>query len=158
MWIVKTTRGNRSSTTTFHAWMNLNAVFLAITTLATRLALGCGQLLRAPPGLAVYLQHVARSVANWLTANCKYTVMSSTVTRSIFKNTADFDRYSCWKCRHLLQDPVQLACGHRLCQPCADKLVASSGTESLGEIVLKCSAEDCNEDIVDEDGAYVNGR
>ena len=83
--------------------------------------------------------------------------MTSTVTSSIFKNTADFDRYSCWKCSHLLQNPVQLACGHRLCRPCAEELVASAGTESLSETSLKCPAQDCNEDIVDEDGAYVNG-
>lgn len=96
------------------------------------------------------------SAANWLTV-ANIPVMASTVTSSIFKNTADFDRYSCWKCRHLLQDPVQLACGHRLCRSCADKLVASR-TESPSGTSLKCPAEDYSEDIADEDGAYVNGR
>ena len=76
-------------------------------------------------------------------------VYNTEVTREIFKNEADFDRYSCLTCRNLLHDPVQLGCGHRLCRSCADRLVAS------GTTVLKCPAEDCDEDVNEEDGAYV---
>ena len=77
--------------------------------------------------------------------------MCTEVTSEIFKNRADFDRYSCSLCGDLLQDPVQLGCGHRLCRCCADRLVASKETT----LTLKCPAEDCNEEVDDEDGAYV---
>lgn len=71
------------------------------------------------------------------------------VPRQIFKNEVEFDRYSCSMCGNLLQDPVQLGCGHRLCRSCADRLVASE------TIALKCPAGDCDEDVTEEDGAYV---
>ena len=50
-------------------------------------------------------------------------------------------------------EPVQLACGHRLCRACADELIASK--EKAAKSVT-CPAKDCNELIDDEDGAYVN--
>ena len=78
--------------------------------------------------------------------------VTSVVTTEIFKNRADLDRYSCLMCGNLLHDPVQLCCGHRLCLSCADRLVASE----TGAAPLKCPAEGCDEDIDDEDGAYVN--
>ena len=71
------------------------------------------------------------------------------VATKIFKNRDYLDRYSCLICSNLLHDPVQLGCGHRLCRSCADRLVASKAT------VLKCPAQDCGEEIADEDGAYV---
>ena len=71
------------------------------------------------------------------------------VASEIFKHRGDLDRYSCLICGNLLHDPVQLGCGHRLCRSCADRLIASKAT------VLKCPAQDCGEDIDDEDGAYV---
>ena len=74
------------------------------------------------------------------------------ITDGIFKNSGDFDRYSCLSCGHLLSNPVQLACGHRLCSSCADKLIATAKKE---ESTPRCPDKDCNEDINDEDGAYV---
>ena len=72
----------------------------------------------------------------------------------IFKNRADFDRYSCSKGGHLLVEPVQLSCGHRLCRACADELIASEVKSATTRVT--CPAQDCNEEIDDEDGAYVN--
>ena len=72
----------------------------------------------------------------------------------IFKNRADFDRYSCSKGGHLLVEPVQLGCGHRLCRACADELIAGKEKDSTKSAT--CPVQDCNEEIHDEDGAYVN--
>ena len=77
--------------------------------------------------------------------------MSTEVSNSIFKNKDDLERFSCLLYNHLLQDPVQLGCGHRLCRECAEKLIASKPQTDL-----KCPDEDCGEPIDDtEDGAYV---
>ena len=75
------------------------------------------------------------------------------ITSGVFKNSGDFDRYSCLSCNNLLNNPVQLACGHRLCRTCADKLIAA--TREV-EITPRCPDTDCNEEISEEDGAYVN--
>ena len=75
------------------------------------------------------------------------------VTAEIFKNSGDFDRYSCLSCSGLLNDPVQLACGHRMCKSCAEDLVA---TAKKVEIAPKCPDTDCNEELSDEGGAYVS--
>ena len=97
---------------------------------------------RVPPGKSVYNNHQKPRVMT--------TEVSAYTSRSIFKNKEDFTRFSCLLCNHLLQDPVQLACGHRVCQECAEKLIASKEAE------LQCPAEDCREPIDDaEDGAYV---
>ena len=80
----------------------------------------------------------------------KTMALNTEVTCKIFKDGTDFGRYSCLKCGHLLADPVQLGCGHRLCRSCADKLIANQTTP-------KCPDAKCNEDIDDEDGAYVRG-
>ena len=73
------------------------------------------------------------------------------VTSDVFKNKEDYGRFSCLLCNHLLQDPVQLGCGHRLCRACAEKLIASKSQSDL-----KCPDEECGEPIDDtEDGAYV---
>ena len=75
------------------------------------------------------------------------------ITSGVFKNNGDFDRYSCLSCSNLLSNPVQLACGHRLCRTCAEKLIAEAKEV---ESTPKCPDTDCNEDINDEDGVYVN--
>ena len=75
------------------------------------------------------------------------------VTAEIFKNTGDFDRYSCLSCNGLLNNPVQLACGHRLCRSCAEKLIT---TAKEGKTTPKCPDTGCNEELSDEDGAYVS--
>ena len=83
--------------------------------------------------------------------------------RDIFKNKTDYDRYSCVKGApvHILNDPVQLSCGHRLCRACADDLVAASKnaaehnptTASL--LPISCPAPDCNDPLDEDDGHYV---
>ena len=75
------------------------------------------------------------------------------ITAEIFKKSEDFNRYSCLSCNGLLNDPVQLACGHRLCRTCAEKLIS---TAKEGKITPKCPDTDCNEELSDEDGAYVS--
>ena len=80
--------------------------------------------------------------------------MATVITRGLFKNSGDFDRYSCLSCSQLLNDPVQLACGHRLCRSCAEKLITSA--EKVESTPPRCPDTDCNEDLSDEDGAYVN--
>ena len=79
--------------------------------------------------------------------------MATVITRGLFKKSEDFDRYSFLSCSQLLNHPVQLACGHRLCRSCAEKLIT---TAKKVEITPKCPDTDCSEDLSDEDGAYVN--
>lgn len=67
------------------------------------------------------------------------------VTSNLLKNGEEFSRYSCCHCASLLENPVQLGCGHRLCKSCADELVASTA---------KCP--ECKEDIEEEDGVKVS--
>ena len=55
-------------------------------------------------------------------------------------------RYLCLKCTQVLRDAVQLGCGHRLCKLCADELIATESTPKCVE---------CEEDIMEEDGAKV---
>ena len=80
-------------------------------------------------------------------------ISSAIITSEIFKNSGDFDRYSCLSCNGLLKDPVQLACGHRLCRSCAEKLIV---TAKKIETTPKCPDSDCSEELSDEDGAYVS--
>ena len=60
--------------------------------------------------------------------------------RQIFKESDILDRYSCVKCDLLLQDPVQLGCGHRVCKHCADELI-----DNAGEITPQCP--ECEDEI-----------
>lgn len=69
------------------------------------------------------------------------------VPKKIFKNSDSLHRYSCIECNLLLQDPVQLGCGHRVCKTCADELIANH------ESTPKCP--ECKEVIDEEDGAKV---
>ena len=68
------------------------------------------------------------------------------VSRAIFKGAAkaNFAQFSCVKCELLLRDPVQSACGHRLCKSCADDVIAK-------EKIPKCP--ECGEEFDEEDGA-----
>ena len=70
------------------------------------------------------------------------------IPRKIFKDSESVSQFSCSECRLLLEDPVQLSCGHRLCKCCADELVSNETTP-------KCPAAECNEEIVEEDGVKV---
>ena len=73
------------------------------------------------------------------------------VPREIFKESDSLDRYSCVKCESLLQDPVQLSCGHRVCKICADELI--SNTASV-ETTPQCP--ECGDEISEEDGMKVS--
>ena len=67
--------------------------------------------------------------------------------RQIFKESESLDRYSCIKCESLLQDPVQLSCGHRVCKHCADELIDNTEETPL--------CPECGDEIIEEDGAKV---
>ena len=69
------------------------------------------------------------------------------IPQKIFKDCENISQFSCSECRLLLEDPVQLSCGHRLCKCCADELVSN--------VTLKCPESECNEEIAEEDGAKV---
>lgn len=66
--------------------------------------------------------------------------------KRIFKNKEDANRYSCTHCTSVLEEPVQIGCGHRFCKSCADELIATEQTPRCAE---------CEELIVEEDGAKV---
>ena len=68
------------------------------------------------------------------------------IPEKILKNHEDHGRFVCTKCSLLLQDPVQISCGHRLCKSCVDELIAN-------ESVLKCP--ECEDDIIEEEGVKV---
>lgn len=65
----------------------------------------------------------------------------------VFKNRESIGRYLCSECHHLLEDPVQLCCGHRLCRACADELTVTEFPSP------KCP--ECQEDVIEEEGAKV---
>ena len=68
------------------------------------------------------------------------------IPKEIFKDSECLDRYSCVKCESVLQDPVQLGCGHRVCRQCADELIANKTTPQCPE---------CDDIISEEDGMKV---
>ena len=70
------------------------------------------------------------------------------VQRKIFKGVDDetFARHICPKCKLVLRDAVQPACGHRICQSCADEILAKETSPCCPE---------CNEPFENEDGVYV---
>ena len=68
---------------------------------------------------------------------------------AIFKDSNTLSRFRCPKCDLLLNDPVQPACGHRMCKSCADEILAED-TSPL------CPHADCREPFDNEDGAYVS--
>ena len=69
-------------------------------------------------------------------------------SRQIFKESDRLDRYSCIECKSVLQDPVQLSCGHRVCKQCADELIDNAETTPL--------CPECGDEISEEDGAKVS--
>lgn len=75
-------------------------------------------------------------------------MMSATVSipESVLKNHEDRGRFACTKCSSLLQDPVQISCGHRLCKSCVDELI-------VNESVPQCP--ECKDEIVEEEGVKV---
>ena len=76
------------------------------------------------------------------------------VPRKIFKDIENLDRFSCIQCNSLLQDPVQLGCGHRVCRHCADELISNTDTSRTVETTPRCP--ECDEEISEEDGVKVN--
>ena len=66
-----------------------------------------------------------------------------------FKEGTNLNGFICWECDLLLREPVQIACGHRLCKSCADELLQSG-------LPAQCPVQDCRELIEDEDGAKVS--
>ena len=72
------------------------------------------------------------------------------VSRKIFKDVENLQRYNCVRCNFLLQDPVQLGCGHRVCRRCADKLISNATTGTSPQ------CPDCGEEISEEDGVRVS--
>ena len=74
-------------------------------------------------------------------------ISAAALPRQIFKESESLDRYSCIKCESLLQDPVQLSCGHRMYKHCADELI-----DNTEEIPL---CPECGDEISEEDGAKV---
>ena len=68
--------------------------------------------------------------------------------RQIFKAESEtLSRYSCIKCELLLEDPVQLGCGHRVCKQCADELIDNA------ETTPQCP--ECGDEVSEEDGVKV---
>lgn len=73
------------------------------------------------------------------------------VISSLCKDRGALKNLQCPYCANLLRNPVQPACGHRLCQLCADKIIKTS-TPPV------CPQVDCEEEFTTEDGAHVSGR
>ena len=69
-----------------------------------------------------------------------------TAPRDVFKGASkqSFEQFCCIECKLLLNDPVQPACGHRLCKSCADSLIKEEKSPRCPE---------CGEEFDEEDGA-----
>jgi hypothetical protein len=72
-----------------------------------------------------------------------------TVQQKIFKGVdkETLAHYTCPKCKRILRDAVQPACGHRICQSCADEILAKENSPCCPE---------CGDNFDKEDGAYVS--
>ena len=71
------------------------------------------------------------------------------VTQKVFKDKESLQRLSCSECCSVLDNPVQITCGHRLCKACADVLIAAGTSPRCPE---------CKEEIEEEDGVKVNKK
>ena len=71
------------------------------------------------------------------------------IPKKVFKDSDEFKRYACLECRQLLNEAVQLACGHRICKSCADEIIRS-------KCPPKCPDPECQEEFTEEDGVYVS--
>ena len=69
-----------------------------------------------------------------------------TAPRTVFKGATQesYEQLCCVECNLLLKDPVQPACGHRLCKSCADELIENETTPQCPE---------CGEEFEEEEGA-----
>ena len=63
----------------------------------------------------------------------------STLTHLLLKDPQVLKDLGCSHSDHLLNDPVQPSCGHRLCKSCADQIIQRN------PISPRCPKEDCNE-------------
>ena len=62
----------------------------------------------------------------------------------VLKDHDHLEHLVCSSCEKLLRDPVQLVCGHRLCQSCADDIIRSNNRP-------KCSLQECGEEFSEEE-------
>ena len=62
-------------------------------------------------------------------------------------NEIEWDKYECPLCKCLLEDVVQVSCGHRLCLSCAEQLFIKSSTP-------QCPKRECAEPLTQVDGIY----
>jgi hypothetical protein len=69
--------------------------------------------------------------------------------KNVFKGDVAVDQFYCVSCKLLLRDPVQAACGHRLCKSCADEIIKNETTPQCPE---------CGEGFDEEDGVKVRNR
>ena len=69
--------------------------------------------------------------------------------KNVFKGDVAVDQFHCVSCKLLLRDPVQAACGHRLCKSCADEIIKNETTPQCPE---------CGEGFDEEDGVQVRNR
>lgn len=69
--------------------------------------------------------------------------------KNVFKGDVAVDQFHCVSCKLLLRDPVQAACGHRLCKSCADEIIKNETTPQCTE---------CGEGFDEEDGVQVRNR
>ena len=65
-------------------------------------------------------------------------------------NSEVLSHYTCPECKLILRDAVQPTCGHRICQSCADKILANAEAKKT-----KAQCPECGEDVDNEDGAFV---
>ena len=63
------------------------------------------------------------------------------------KDQVAFERYRCFACRQLLDDPVQVSCGDRFCKSCADEIAA---------LRIPALCPQCEEELKEEDGSLVS--
>ena len=66
--------------------------------------------------------------------------------KNVFKSDIAIDQFHCVNCKLLLKEPVQAACGHRLCKSCADEIIENE---------TKPQCPECGEEFDEEDGVQV---
>ena len=77
-----------------------------------------------------------QACSNIYGARYSLSVMSNQL---MFKDWTALQKYGCFQCKDILQNGVQLTCGHRLCKSCADTINSSCQPP-------RCPHEDCHEE------------